>query len=107
VGSRGSLQFTPRQAITKDVTIYGMSLFNSSQTDRDEIHAAIYNGLTKGFLSPVVRASLPLNEAPRSHREIIDSKALGKIVLVPSQHRKKLPYSRSGLYLQGPQNNVI
>src|SRR5262249_21192658 len=42
VGNRGSLQFTPRQAMTKDATIYGMSLFNSSQADRDEIHGAIY-----------------------------------------------------------------
>lgn len=83
VGSRGSLQFTPRQAMTKDAGLFGMSLYNSTQTDRDEIHAAIYDGLKAGFLSPVVRASLPLNEAPRSHRQIIDSKAFGKIVLVP------------------------
>ena len=83
VGSRGSLQFTPRQAMTKDATLYGMSLFNSNQTYRDEIHGAIYDGLAAGFLSPVVRESIPLGEAARSHREIIDSKALGKIVLVP------------------------
>ena len=37
VGSRGSLQFTPRQSMTKDATLYGMSLFNSTQSDRDEI----------------------------------------------------------------------
>ncbi|HYJ92226.1 MAG TPA: NADPH:quinone reductase [Pyrinomonadaceae bacterium] len=83
VGNRGSLQFTPRQAMTKDATLYGMSLFNSTQNDRDEIHAAIYDGLSKGFLSPVVRESISLDDAARSHREIIDSKALGKIVLVP------------------------
>ena len=82
VGNRGSLQFTPRQAMTKDATLYGMSLFNSPQADREEIHSAIYDGLSKGFLSPVVRESIPLEDAPRSHREIIDSKALGKIVLV-------------------------
>jgi NADPH2:quinone reductase len=83
VGNRGSLQFTPRQAMTKDATLYGMSLFNSTQTDRDEIHSAIYEGLSKGFLSPVVRESIPLAEAARSHHEVIDSKALGKIVLIP------------------------
>jgi len=83
VGNRGSLQFTPRQVMTKDATIYGMSLFNSSQTDRDEIHAAIYSGLKAGFLSPVVRQSIPLSDAPRSHREVIENKALGKIVLTP------------------------
>jgi NADPH2:quinone reductase len=83
VGNRGSLQFTPRQAMTKDATLYGMSLFNSNQRDRDEIHSAIYDGLSDGFLSPFLRDSIPLTEAARSHREIIDSKALGKIVLIP------------------------
>ncbi len=29
VGNRGSLEFTPRAAMTRDATIYGMSLFNS------------------------------------------------------------------------------
>lgn len=83
VGSRGGLEFTPRAAMTKDATIYGMSLFNSPQSARDEIHTVIYDGLSKGFLNPVVREAIPLTEAPRSHREIIGSKALGKIVLVP------------------------
>jgi NADPH2:quinone reductase len=83
VGNRGSLQFTPRQAMTKDATIYGMSLFNSFPKDLDEIHAAIYDGLAAGYLSPVIRTSIPLSEAPRSHHEVIENKSLGKIVLVP------------------------
>jgi NADPH2:quinone reductase len=83
VGNRGSLQFTPRQAMTKDATLYGMSLFNSNQTQRDEIHAAIFNGLSAGSLQPVVRESIPLKDAPRAHKEVINSKAFGKIVLVP------------------------
>jgi NADPH2:quinone reductase len=82
VGNRGSLQFTPRQAMTKDATLYGMSLFNSFQKDRDEIHSAIYDGLEAGYLSPIVRETIPLSEAPRSHREILEKKAVGKIVLV-------------------------
>lgn len=83
VGNRGSLEFTPRAAMNKDATIYGMSLFNSLQTDRDEIHAAIYDGLSKGFLNPVVREAIPLGEAPRAHSQILESKAFGKIVLIP------------------------
>lgn len=83
VGNRGSLQFTPRLAMTKDATIFGMSLFNSPQLDREEIHAAIFDGLEKGFLDPIVREAIPLAEAPRSHRQVIESKALGKIVLTP------------------------
>lgn len=83
VGNRGSLQFTPRLAMTKDATIYGMSLFNSSQSDRDEILTAIFDGLANGKLKPVIRAKLPLAEATQSHVEIIESKGCGKIVLLP------------------------
>lgn len=83
VGNRGSLQFTPRLAMTRDATIYGMSLFNSPQTARVEIHAAIFDGLKAGYLRPVVRESIPLAEAPGAHHKVIESKALGKIVLMP------------------------
>ena len=83
VGNRGSIQFTPRLAMTKDATIFGMSLFNSTRPDVDDIHAAIFDGLSNGFLSPIVRESIPLSDAARSHREVIDTKAFGKIVLVP------------------------
>jgi NADPH2:quinone reductase len=83
VGNRGSLTFTPRLAMTKDATIYGMSLFNSSQDARDEIHAAIFEGLESGKLAPVVSKRFPLAEAAKSHHEIIENKAAGKIVLVP------------------------
>lgn len=83
VGNRGSLQFTPRLAMTKDATIYGMSLFNSPQDKRDEIHRAVFDGLSEGSLVPFVRQSLNLADAPLSHREVMESKALGKIVLIP------------------------
>jgi NADPH2:quinone reductase len=82
VGSRGSLTFTPRQAMTKDAAIYGMLLFNSTQTDRDEIHAAIYDGLCEGFLKPVVGKTFPLSDAAGSHHEVIENKAAGKVVLI-------------------------
>ena len=83
VGNRGSLQFTPRLAMTKDATIYGMSLFNSPQSQRDEIHAAVFQGLIKGSLDPVVSRTFPLAEAARFRHDEIENKALGKIVLVP------------------------
>lgn len=83
VGNRGSIQFTPRLAMTKDATIYGMSLFNSSQTDRDEIHDAIFEGLSNGSLDPQVSRVFELNDAPAAHHAVIESKALGKIILRP------------------------
>ncbi|MGH9947841.1 MAG: NADPH:quinone reductase [Pyrinomonadaceae bacterium] len=81
VGNRGSIQFTPRQAMTKDATIYGMSLFNAPKEKLDEIHTAIFDGLEQGFLKPPVSRTFPLADAPLAHRAIIENKANGQIVL--------------------------
>ncbi|MGI8811625.1 MAG: NADPH:quinone reductase [Pyrinomonadaceae bacterium] len=83
VGNRGSLEFNPRAAMTKDATIYGLSLFNAPRSVRDSIHEAIYKGLRDGYLRPVVSRKFELREAPKAHREVIESRALGKIVLIP------------------------
>lgn len=85
VGNRGSLDFNPRLAMGKDATIYGMSLFNAPADKLDQIHDAIFDGLSKGYLKPVIGESIPLDEAARAHRQVIESKAFGKIVLIPSQ----------------------
>ena len=83
VGNRGSLDFNPRAIMGKDATVTGMALYNSSLSERDEIHSAIFDGLTAGYLNPVIRKSLPLSRAAHAHHEVIESKALGKIVLIP------------------------
>jgi NADPH2:quinone reductase len=83
VGNRGSLEFNPRVIMGKDAIVFGMSLFNSPQSDRDQIHSTIFDGLSGGFLKPVVRESIPLSEAPRAHHDVMENKSFGKIVLVP------------------------
>ncbi len=83
VGNRGSIQFTPRLAMTKDATICGMSLFNAPQEKLDEIHTAIFEGFKGGNLKPYVGRTFPLADAPIAHHEVVESKALGKIVLLP------------------------
>jgi NADPH:quinone reductase len=83
VGNRGSLDFNPRLIMGKDATVYGMSLFNAPPEAMSEIHQSIFAGLSEGFLKPVIGDSIPLAEAPRAHRQVIESKAFGKIILVP------------------------
>ncbi|MFL6466609.1 MAG: NADPH:quinone reductase [Pyrinomonadaceae bacterium] len=83
VGNRGSVQFTPRQAMTKDATLFGMSLFNAPQGKLDEIHSAIFDGLSNGYLAPSVSRQFSLADAPLAHHAIIENKANGKIVLTP------------------------
>jgi NADPH2:quinone reductase len=83
VGSRGMVEINPRDAMSRDAAILGMLLFNATEADLAGIHPAIIAGLKNGTLRPVVREELPLTEAPRAHRMVMESGALGKIVLVP------------------------
>jgi NADPH:quinone reductase len=81
VGNRGSLDFNPRLTMGKDATIYGLALFNYSTEDEAKIKDEIFKGLTEGYLNPIVGKIFSLGEAVLAHREVIESKAFGKIVL--------------------------
>lgn len=82
IGNRGSIDFNPRLAMTKDASIFGMSLFNAPEAEMDEIHAAIFDGLAAGFLNPIVGRRFALKDAAAAHRAVIEEKAFGKIVLL-------------------------
>ena len=81
VGNRGSLDFNPRLTMGKDATIYGLALFNYSKEDEAEIKDEIFKGLAEGYLNPIVGKTFKLAEAAKAHREVIESKAFGKIIL--------------------------
>jgi len=83
VGNRGKTEIDARQAMGRDATILGMTLFNVTEVEFVEIHAALIAGLANGTLNPVVGREIPLAEAPRAHEAVMEPGALGKIVLIP------------------------
>jgi NADPH2:quinone reductase len=83
VGNRGRTEIDVRQAMGRDAAILGMTMFNATDADLVEIHAALIAGLENGTLSPVVGRELPLADAARAHEAVMEPGALGKIVLVP------------------------
>jgi len=83
IGCRGTVEINPRDAMARDATILGMMTLNASERETFSIHAALAAGLQNGTLRPVIGQELPLLEAPRAHREIMESSAYGKIVLFP------------------------
>lgn len=83
IGNRGSLDFNPRLIMGKDASVFGLALFNAPEADMKEIHAAIYKGLSEGYLNPVVGKTMPLTDAVIAHKEVIENKAFGKIILLP------------------------
>ncbi len=82
VGNRGSLDFNPRAIMGKDATVTGMALYNAPRAAFEEIHAAIYEGLSKGYLNPVISRTFPIEDAAAAHNAVINDKSAGKIVLI-------------------------
>ncbi len=81
IGSRGSVEINPRDAMSRDATIFAMTLLNVSEHDLYSIHAALVAGLANGALKPVIGQEIPLKEAARAHEAVMKSGAYGKIVL--------------------------
>ena len=83
IGNRDTIEINPRDAMAREATILGLTLFAATDADLREIHAATIAGLENGSLRPIVRQELPLAEAPRAHQLVMEPGALGKIVLIP------------------------
>jgi len=83
IGNRGRTEIDARAAMGRDAAILGMTLFNVSDAEFVEIHAALISGLANGTLNPVVGREIPLAESTRAHEAVMEPGALGKIVLVP------------------------
>lgn len=83
IGSRGNIAINPRDAMSRDAIVLGMTLWNTPEEDLSRIHAALVAALETGVARPVIGKELPLSEAARAHEEIMQPGSYGKIVLVP------------------------
>jgi len=69
--------------MSRRASIRAFTLWGITQSEESDIYAAIFAGLENGTLRPVVGKELPLGEAARAHKEILEPGAAGKIVLLP------------------------
>lgn len=83
IGSRGEVTINPRDLMSRDASIVGMTLMNMDDNEREKVHRGIAEGIAGGIVQPVVSAEMPLEDAPKAHRDVIESSTNGKIVLVP------------------------
>jgi len=83
IGSRGDVTISPRDLMTRRASIHAFTLWGATEAEEKEIHAGLIAGLENGTLRPIVGKELPLAEAARAHKEILEPGAFGKIVLVP------------------------
>jgi NADPH2:quinone reductase len=83
VGSRGTVEVDARDLMNAEGTVLGMRTPNARPEELAAARAAVDAGLRSRVLRPVVGRELPLAEAPRAHRLIMERPALGRLVLVP------------------------
>lgn len=83
IGNRGEITINPRDLMLRRASARGFTLWGITPEEEADIYAGLAAGLENGTLRPVVGKELPLAEAARAHKEILEPGAAGKIVLVP------------------------
>jgi len=83
IGSRGDVTISPRDIMSRQGSILAFAVWGLTEAEEKEIHAGILAGLENGTQRPVIGKEIPLSDAPRAHKEILQPGAYGKIVLVP------------------------
>jgi NADPH2:quinone reductase len=83
VGNRGTIEINPRDLMSRDAQVLGMTLFNANAAELKSVFAALDAGLENGNLRPVVGKEMPLAEAAKAHEAVLESGAYGKIILLP------------------------
>src|SRR5258706_204321 len=80
IGSRGKVEIDPRDTMSRDADIRGMTINNLSDQDYEAIHTGIAAAVEKGKLKPIIDMKLPLAEAARAHQLVLEGESHGKIV---------------------------
>jgi NADPH2:quinone reductase len=83
IGNRGTIEINPRDAMSKDASIHGMMLLNTTAEETFRIASAVSAGLACRVLNPVVGKKFPLQDAARAHEAVLAPGAFGKITLIP------------------------
>jgi NADPH2:quinone reductase len=82
IGNRGEVTINARDLMARRASIRAFALWGITPEEEKEIHAGLFAGLENGALRPVVGKEIPLAEAARAHKEILEPGAAGKMVLI-------------------------
>ncbi|KFP30099.1 Quinone oxidoreductase, partial [Colius striatus] len=83
VGCRGPIEINPRDTMSKESSIIGVSLFLATEEEHRECATTVLDGVEAGWLKPAVGSEYPLEKVAKAHEDIIHcSGAQGKMVLL-------------------------
>ena len=83
IGNRGEVTINPRELMMRRASIRAFTLWAITEGEEADMHAGMFAAMENGTLRPVVSKEIPLAEAARAHKEIMEPGAAGKIVLIP------------------------
>jgi NADPH:quinone reductase len=83
IGNRGEITINPRVAMSKDLDIRGLVLWNATTAQVKSMMPDILAGVADGSQRPVVGREMRLSEAPAAHVAVLKHGVDGKIVLLP------------------------
>lgn len=83
IGDRGDVTITPRELMGKRGSIHAFTLWAVTESEAKEINAGLIASLENKALRPVIRKEIPLSEAAFAQKQVMESGAHGKIVLIP------------------------
>lgn len=80
VGSRGTIEFTPRNLMSNDATVTGMALTSPKKEHMVEISHGVTALVETGFLKPVIGRRFTLEEATEAHNHLMGSSGDGRTI---------------------------
>jgi NADPH2:quinone reductase len=83
VGNRGDVTINARDLMVRRGSIRAFTLWAITEAEAAEMHAGLLAAMESGTLRPVVGKEIPLAEAARAHKEILEPGTAGKMVLIP------------------------
>jgi len=83
IGSRGTVEISPNAILGKEIRVIGILVLDITEEELREAGTAVVKGLENGTLDPIIDKEYSMEQAPASHKDIIESSgAKGKLVIL-------------------------
>lgn len=80
VGSRGTIEFTPRNLMSNDAIVTGMALSQPTEEHLKELIPGVTALVENGFIKPLIGKKFSLGEATAAHDHLMGSSGDGRTV---------------------------
>lgn len=83
IGSRGKIEIDPRDMMGRESDALGLTLFGATTAEHRAMYSALTAAMEAGTFRPVIGLELPMAEAAKAHRQVMEGEQFGKIVMIP------------------------